>query len=195
MNYEIISPVSHSAMTIETLASQGQQTIHGTLASCIGSRIQDLRKSVIRESFLSMDNTEHRMEYVANVHGIEFINDSRATNLNATWYSLGNMIKPVIWIAGGVDMGTDFKMIKSLVATKVKAIVCLGKECKKLHAAFADLDKPFAETRYMLEAVELALFSAIDGDVVLFSPACASFDLYKDYEERGRAFRDAVKKM
>jgi UDP-N-acetylmuramoylalanine--D-glutamate ligase len=186
-------PIPKPAMTLETLALQGQTSIHGTLASGIGPRVKDLRKTLIKECFSHMENTEHRMEYVTNVHGIEFINDSKATNINATWYSLGNMTKPVIWIAGGVDMGNDFEILKSLVRTKVKAIVCLGLDCSKLHAAFADLDKPFAETQYMLEAVELALFAGADGDVVLFSPACASFDLYKDYEERGKEFRDAVK--
>jgi UDP-N-acetylmuramoylalanine--D-glutamate ligase len=195
MNSKINLPVSGSAVTLETLALQGQNSIHCTLASGIGARVQDLRKSLIKDCFTRIESTEHRMEYVANVHGIEFINDSRATNINATWYSLGSMAKPVIWIAGGVDMGNDFEILKMLVRSKVKAIVCLGKDCSRLYKAFADLDKPFTETPLMFEAVELALFAGEDGDVVLFSPACASFDLFMDYEERGRAFREAVKTL
>ena len=132
---------------------------------------------------------------MANVHGIEFINDSKATNINATWYSLGSMTRPVIWIAGGVDMGNNFEILKSLVRNKVKAIVCLGRDCQRLHKAFADFDKPYSEAQSMFEAVELALFAGKDGDTVLFSPACASFDLYKDFEERGREFRETVKNL
>jgi UDP-N-acetylmuramoylalanine--D-glutamate ligase len=193
MYTKIIQPVPNPSMTLETLALQGKSGIHGTLASGIGARVKDLRKAMIKECFCHLENTEHRMEYVTNVHGIEFINDSKATNINATWFSLGNMTKPVIWIAGGVDMGNDFELLKPLVRSKVKAIVCLGLDSGRLHEAFAELEKPFAETRYMQEAVELALFAGTDGDVVLFSPACASFDLYKDYEERGKEFREAVK--
>lgn len=195
MNHRINLPIPNPAMTLETLALQGQISIHGTLASSVGARVKDMRKTVIKECFSHLENMDHRMEYVANVHGIEFINDSKATNINATWYSMGSMTKPVIWIAGGVDMGNDFEILKSLVRYKVKAIVCLGLDCQKLHKAFADLDKPFAETPYMFEAVELALFAGCDGDVVLFSPACASFDLYKNFEERGREFRDVVKNL
>ncbi len=195
MNRKINFPIKNPAMTMEALALQGQSSIHGTLASSIGARVKDLRKSLIKECFSHLENTEHRMEYVANVHGIEFINDSKATNINATWYSLGSMTKPVIWIAGGVNMGNDFKILKSLIRDKVKAIVCLGKDCSKLHKAFTDLGKPFAETHNMIEAVELARFAGNDGDVVLFSPACASFDLYKDFEERGNAFREVVKNL
>lgn len=187
--------VPNPVMTLETLALQGQNSIHGTLASTIGARVKDLRKTMMKECFSHLENMEHRMEYVTNVHGIEFINDSKATNINATWYSLGSMTKPVIWIAGGVDMGNNFEILKSLVRNKVKAIVCLGKDCGRLHQAFADLGKPFSETQSMVEAVELARIAGRDGDAVLFSPACASFDLYKDYEERGNEFREIVKNL
>jgi UDP-N-acetylmuramoylalanine--D-glutamate ligase len=195
MRQKINPFIPNSPMTLEMLALQGQNSIHGTLVSGIEARVKDLRKTYIQECFSQIESMEHRMEYVANVHGVEFINDSKATNINATWYSLGNMTKPVIWIAGGIDMGNDFEILKSLVRTKVKAIVCFGLDCSKLHKAFVDLGKPYAETQYMLEAVELALFAGTDGDVVLFSPACASFDLYKNYEERGKEFREIVKNL
>lgn len=195
MNNKLNSPIPNPSRTLESLALQGQSSIHGTLASGIGARVKDLRKAMIRECFSHLENTEHRMEYVANVHGIEFINDSKATNINATWYSLGSMTKPVIWIAGGVDMGNNFEILKSLVRNKVKAIVCLGMDCQRLRKSFAELEKPYTETQSMQEAVELALLVGKDGDTVLFSPACASFDLYKDFEERGNEFRDIVKNL
>ena len=194
MNHKIDLSIPNPVMTLETLALQGQRS-HGTLASGIGARVKDLRKKMMKECFSYLENMEHRMEYVANVHGIEFINDSKATNINATWYSLGSMTKPVIWIAGSIDMGNDFEILKSLVRNKVKAIVCLGLDCSRLHQAFVDFNKPLTETQYMFEAVELALFAGTNGDVVLFSPACASFDLYKDYEERGKEFREIVKNL
>ncbi len=195
MNHKLNASFPNPAMTLETLASQGQRVIPGTLASGIGARVKDLRKAMMKECFSHLENMEHRMEYVANVHGIEFINDSKATNINATWYSLGSMTRPVIWIAGGVDMGNNFEILKSLVRNKVKAIVCLGRDCHRLHKAFADLDKPYTEAQSMIEAVELAMNAGKDGDTVLFSPACASFDLYKDYEERGKEFRETVKNL
>jgi UDP-N-acetylmuramoylalanine--D-glutamate ligase len=195
MNQKTVLPLSNPAMTIETLALQGQTSIHGDLASGIGPRVKELRKAMIKECFTHLQNMDHRMEFVANVHGIEFINDSKATNINATWYSLGNMTKPVIWIAGGLYMGCDFGPLKPLIKSKVKTIVCLGKDCSRLHESFKEFDKPFAETQYMMEAVELALSAGVDGDVVLFSPACASFDLYKDFEARGKDFREAVKNL
>jgi UDP-N-acetylmuramoylalanine--D-glutamate ligase len=195
MNQKIALSTPNSAMTLETLASQGHPDVHGSLVSGIMDRIHDLRKSVIKECFSRFQDTEHRMEYVANVHGIEFINDSKATNINATWYSLGSMTKPVIWIAGSVDMGCDFGLLKPLVRSKVKAIVSFGKDYRRVHEIFGDLDKPITGTRNMSQAVELALYAGEDGDVVLFSPGCASFDLYKDYEERGRKFCEAVRNL
>jgi UDP-N-acetylmuramoylalanine--D-glutamate ligase len=195
MNQKAILSVPNPAMTLETLALQGHSNIHGSLVSSIGERVKDLRKSLIKECFSQFEEMEHRMEYVANIHGIEFINDSKATNVNATWFSLGTMTKPVIWIVGSVDNGNDYGILKSLIQTKVKAIVCLGKDFMRFHPILADLEKPYAGTKNIFEAVELALYAGDDGDAVLFSPACASFDLFRDYEDRGRKFRDAVRNL
>jgi len=130
---------------------------------------------------------------VAMVHGIEFINDSKATNVNSTWYALESMDKPVIWVVGGVDKGNDYTTLRDLVKQKVKAIVCLGTDNEKLHKAFGDLVQQRVDAGSAEEAVRLAYDMADAGDVVLLSPACASFDLFENYEERGRKFKAAVK--
>jgi UDP-N-acetylmuramoylalanine--D-glutamate ligase len=195
MNQKTSPSIPSSAMTLESLALQGQRTIRGTLAAAIAPRVKELRKAMIKECFSRPENVEHRMEYVANVHGIEFINDSKATNTNATWYSLDCLTKPVIWIAGGMNMGGNFDILEPLVKSKVKAIVCLGLDCKQVRKILTGFGKPYSETDAIHEALELALYAAEDGDVVLFSPACASFDLYKDYEERGREFKDKVRNL
>jgi UDP-N-acetylmuramoylalanine--D-glutamate ligase len=178
-------------MTFETLASQGNQTIHGSMASNIGTRVNEIRNEFIKDCFSDFRKKEHRLEYVANVHGIEFINDSKATNINATWFSLECMNKPVIWIAGGLDKGTDFEMLKSLVMKKAKAIIWLGKDTQRLQS-FAESGLPVTNTKSLKQAVEIAYYAGKVGDVVLFSPACPSFDLFSDYEERGREFKRFV---
>lgn len=182
-------------MTLETLALQGQTIISGSMASNIGSRIGDIRKTFIKECFSDYQNIEHRLEYVANIHGIEFINDSKATNVNSTWYALESMLRPVIWIAGGVDTFNDFSFLKNPVSKKVKAIIFLGTENDKMYQDFKQFEKPITCTRDMAEAVELAYYAGIQGDIVLLSPACASFDLFKDFEERGNLFKQAVKNL
>jgi UDP-N-acetylmuramoylalanine--D-glutamate ligase len=182
-------------MTLETLALQGNSIIHGSMAATIGTRVREIRKDLLKECFSDFQNTEHRLETIANIHGIEFVNDSKATNINASWFALETMWKPVIWITGGMDPGNDYKGLRMLVRQKVKAMICLSNDADKIRAAFADLEKPVATTQSMAEAVELAYLAGRKGDVVLFSPACPSFDLFKDYEERGRMFKLAVKNL
>lgn len=179
-------------MTFETLASQGNQTIYGSMAATIGTRVNEIRNDFIKDCFSDFRKSEHRLEHVAKIHGIEFINDSKATNINSTWFSLGCMNKPVIWIAGGLDKNADFEMLKSLISKKVKAIIWLQKNSKRIQSAFSELGLPVTRTESLKEAVEIAYYAGKDGDVVLLSPACPSFDLFSDYEERGREFRRFV---
>jgi UDP-N-acetylmuramoylalanine--D-glutamate ligase len=153
----------------------------------------DIRKNKIREAVQTFENLEHRMEPVATVRGIEFINDSKATNVNSTWFALESMNKPTVLILGGVDKGNDYNLLSDLVKEKVKAIVCMGLDNKKIHEAFTDVK--LVDTRSAEEAVQAAYALAASGDVVLLSPACASFDLFKNYEDRGKQFKDAVKNL
>lgn len=182
-------------MTLEDLALQGRHNVYNSMASSIASRILDIRKETIKESLSDFQNIEHRLEHVANVHGIEFINDSKATNVNSAWYALECTNKPVIWIAGGVDKGNDYGILKELVKKRVKAIVCLGTDNKRIRDAFADVVETIIETTSAAAAVEASYYLAKPGDAVLLSPACASFDLFTNYEERGRKFKEAVKKL
>ena len=182
-------------MTLEKLASQGHHSTQGSMAAGIGIRIREIRKTFIKESFSDFQEAEHRLEKIANVHGIEFINDSKATNVNSTWFALESMTKPVIWIAGGVDTGNDFRILCGLIRKSVKAIICIGVDNDNLIAAIRETDVPFLTTQSMTEAVELAYLAGIKGDVVLLSPACASFDLFIDYEDRGNEFKKAVKNL
>ena len=138
---------------------------------------------------------EHRLERFLRVHNIEFINDSKATNINSVWYALESMNTPVVWIVGGVDKGNDYSELYDLVKEKVKAIVCLGKDNSKIIAAFTGIVDKIVDTKGIDEAVRSAYFLAEKGDTVLLSPACASFDLFKNYEDRGRQFKDAVRNL
>ena len=145
--------------------------------------------------FKIFQNLEHRMEHVATVRGVEFINDSKATNVNSTWYALENMTKPTVLILGGVDKGNDYSLIEDLVKDKVKAIICLGTENRKIHEAFGNTMSTIVNTATAAEAVHAAFHFAGKGDVVLLSPACASFDLFKNYEDRGNQFKQIVKEL
>jgi len=138
---------------------------------------------------------EHRLERFLKVHGIEFINDSKATNVNSTWYALESMNNQVVWIAGGVDKGNDYSMLNDLVREKVKAIVCLGVDNSKIHKAFDGVVHNIIDTTSMAEAVKSAYYLARNGDVVLLSPACASFDLFENYEDRGHQFKQEVRNL
>ena len=165
------------------------------MAAGIGPRIREIRKDSIKESFSDFQDIRHRLEKVANVHGIEFINDSRATNVNSTWFALETMTKPVIWIAGGVDTGNDFSSLRGSIRKCVKAAICLGTANDTLISVIRDINVPYLETQSMAEAVELAYLAGTKGDVVLLSPACASFDLFLDFEDRGNAFMKAVRNL
>ena len=180
-------------MSIHELALQGKHNLHNSMASAIAARVLDIRKEIIRESLSDFQGVEHRLEFVANVHGIEFVNDSKATNINSTWYALESVTKPVVWIVGGVDKGNDYTELMPLVKQKVKAIICLGTDNAKIINAFEGMVDKIVEARSAQQAVQLGYDLGTNGDMVLLSPACASFDLFENYEDRGRQFKIAVK--
>lgn len=180
-------------MSIDKLALSGKHNLYNTMAAGIVGNIFDLRKEVVRESMTDFKNIEHRLEYVVTINGVDFINDSKATNVNSTWYALETMTKPIIWIAGGVDKGNDYDALKDVVKNNVKAIVCMGKDNRKIHEAFSKYVDVVINTSSATQAVKMAHYLADKGDVVLLSPACASFDLFENYEERGRQFKEAVR--
>ena len=182
-------------MTLEELALQGRHNVYNSMAAGIAGRLLDIRKESIRQSLSDFQHIEHRMESVARIHGIDFINDSKATNVNSTWYALETIDKPVIWIAGGVDKGNDYSRLFELVQKKVKAIICLGMDNSPLIEAFQTKVPAMYETRSAEQAVELAYSIGKNGDVVLLSPACASFDLFENYEDRGNKFKQAVRNL
>jgi len=182
-------------MSIFDLALQGKHNQCNSMAAGISARVLDIRKELVRESLMDFDSIEHRLEFVTKVHGIEFINDSKATNVNSTWYALESMSNPVIWIVGGVDKGNDYAMLSDLVRGRVKAIVCLGKDNQKIQDAFQGMVEHIVETGSATEAVKAAYSLGKNGDTVLLSPACASFDLFENYEDRGRQFKKAVREL
>lgn len=182
-------------MNIQQLALQGKHNIYNSMAAAISSRILDLSKEVIRESLVDFKNVEHRLERVIKVHGIEFINDSKATNVNSTWYALESMIKPTIWIVGGVDKGNDYSSLLSLVTEKVKAIICLGEQVDSIKNTFSEKGVEIYFASNMKEAVNYSYQLGEKGDAVLLSPACASFDLFENYEHRGVEFKNNVRNL
>jgi UDP-N-acetylmuramoylalanine--D-glutamate ligase len=183
------------SMSVYDFALKGKHNQYNTMAACLASATMDISKEKIREAIISFQSLEHRMEHVATVRGVDFINDSKATNVNSTWYALESMTKPTILVLGGVDKGNDYSLIEQLVKEKVKAIICLGKDNRKIHEAFGNMISPIVNTGSALEAVHAAFHFAKKGDVVLLSPACASFDLFKNYEDRGEQFKKAVKEL
>jgi UDP-N-acetylmuramoylalanine--D-glutamate ligase len=182
-------------MSIHDLALKGRHNTQNSLASGIASRILEIRKEVVRESLEDFVNVEHRLEFVAKVHGIEFINDSKATNVNSTWFALESMDKPTVWVVGGVDKGNDYSELMELVKGKVKAIICLGVDNQKLLETFTGEVETIVEARSAMEAVAYGYRLAKDGETVLLSPACASFDLFENYEDRGNQFKTAVRAL
>lgn len=182
-------------MSIHDLALKGKHNAQNSLASGIASRILEIRKDVVRESLSDFVNIEHRLEFVAKVHGIEFINDSKATNVNSTWFALESMDKPTVWIVGGVDKGNDYSELVPLVKDKVKAIICLGRDNGKIKEAFAGVIENIVETTTAMEAVAYGYRFAKKNETVLLSPACASFDLFENYEHRGNEFKKAVRAL
>lgn len=182
-------------MSIHELALQGKHNSYNSMAAGIVGRLLELRKEVVRESLSDFSAVEHRLEPVAKVQGIEFINDSKATNINSTWYALECQNQPVIWIVGGVDKGNDYSVVAELVKDKVKAIICLGVDNEKIHKAFEGVVETIVDTQSAEEAVKASYYLGKKGDVVLLSPACASFDLFENYEDRGRKFKTAVRSL
>jgi UDP-N-acetylmuramoylalanine--D-glutamate ligase len=182
------------SMSVYDFALKGKHNQYNTMAACVAGATMDIRKNKIREAVQTFESLEHRMEPVATVRGVEFINDSKATNVNSTWFALESMNKPTILILGGIDKGNDYSLIKDLVKEKVKAIVCLGVDNKKIHEAFGK-DVKVVDTTSADDAVYAAFHLAIVGDAVLLSPACASFDLFKNYEDRGTQFKKAVRDL
>jgi len=182
-------------MTLEQLALQGTHNVYNSMAAGLAAKFMDIRNESIRESFSDFENIEHRLEHVARIHGIDFINDSKATNINSAWWALESARAPVIWIAGGVDKGNDYKKIEELVRKKVKAIICLGVDNTKIIETFIDIVNVIYETKSVDDAVNLAYTIGKIDDTVLLSPACASFDLFENYEERGNKFKQAVRNL
>jgi UDP-N-acetylmuramoylalanine--D-glutamate ligase len=182
-------------MSIHDLALKGKHNTQNSLASGIASRILEIRKEAVRESLSDFVNVEHRLEFVAKVHGIEFINDSKATNVNSTWFALESMEHPTVWIVGGVDKGNDYSELLGLVKDKVKAIICLGTDNAKIFEAFQNDVETIVEASTALEAVAYGYRLAKKDETVLLSPACASFDLFENYEHRGNEFKKAVRAL
>ena len=183
------------SMSILELALQGKHNAYNSMAAGIASMVFNIRNEQLRESLSDFTGVEHRLERFLTVHGIEFVNDSKATNVNSTWYALESISKPIVWIVGGIDKGNDYSMLHGLVKEKVKAMVCLGKDNKKLHETFKGIVKNRVDATSMDEAVKAAYYLARNGDTVLLSPACASFDLFENYEDRGRQFKLYVRNL
>jgi UDP-N-acetylmuramoylalanine--D-glutamate ligase len=193
-NQELIIQLNKNnfTMPISELSIHGIHNSYNSMAAAISAKLVGVRNEKIRESLEDFQNLEHRLEFVATIKGVDFINDSKATNVNSTWYALESMTKPTVLIVGGVDKGNDYTLIKDLVNKRVKAIICLGKDNDKLHAAFASEVGYIVDTQSMEQAVQMAYNIADKGDTVLLSPCCASFDLFVNYEDRGKQFKRNV---
>lgn len=182
-------------MSISKLTLQGKHNTKNTMAAALAAKLLKVRNNELKESLSNFEGVEHRLENVQKVNGIQFINDSKATNVNATFYALECMDKPVVWVVGGVDKGNDYSDLLPLVREKVKAIVCLGVDNEKILQSFGNVIENIIETAGAEEAVKVAYKLSQKGDVVLLSPACASFDLFENYEDRGRQFKNAVRSL
>jgi UDP-N-acetylmuramoylalanine--D-glutamate ligase len=180
-------------MKMTSLALKGKHNVNNSMAAGVAARILDLRKEIVRESLENFENVEHRLEFVSKVHGISFINDSKATNVNSAWYALESINTPIIWVAGGQDKGNDYSELMALVSKRVKAIICLTKDSSKIRKAFEGVVDTIIDSNSAEHTVRVAYELAKEGDTVLLSPACASFDLFENYEDRGRQFKKAVK--
>jgi UDP-N-acetylmuramoylalanine--D-glutamate ligase len=196
-NEEIVIDYQHKTnlMTIHELALKGRHNTYNSMAAAIATKVLGIRKETIRESLADFQGVEHRLEPVIKVSGINFINDSKATNVNSTWYALECMETNIVWIVGGIDKGNDYSGLVPVVKEKVRAVVCLGKENRKILEAFSEVVPTIIETASMEEAVRSAYYLAKKGDTVLLSPTCASFDLFDNYEDRGRQFKTAVRNL
>lgn len=194
-NLEIHFNGEEMQMSIHDLSIQGKHNQYNSMAAGISARIAGIRREKIRESFTTFEGLEHRLEFVATVRGVDFINDSKATNVNSVWFALESMKKPTVLILGGQDKGNDYNELMDLVKEKVKAIVCMGVDNAPIHEAFRGVVPAIVDSSSAMEAVTAAFALAEKGDAVLLSPACASFDLFKNYEDRGRQFKEAVKTL
>jgi UDP-N-acetylmuramoylalanine--D-glutamate ligase len=183
------------SMSVQDLALRGRHNQYNSMAAGITGSVLKIRNELIRESLMDFQGVEHRLEKVLSVHGIQFINDSKATNVNSTWYALESLTSKAVWIAGGIDKGNNYEAIIDLAGEKVKALICLGKDNEKLHKAFNEHIETIIDVSSMEEAVQKAYYLAGKGETVLLSPACASFDLFENYEERGWKFKEAVRKL
>jgi len=193
--HELIIKLNNNTMTMQELALQGKHNIFNSMAAAMAARVFEVKDSVIRQSMIDFQNVEHRLEYVLTVHGIDFINDSKATNVNACWFALESMTKGVVWIVGGVDKGNDYSELAEMVDEKVKAIICLGENNQNIIDAFKDKVDTIVQASTMSEAVNQSYSLANKGETVLLSPACASFDLFANYEDRGVQFKKSARTL
>lgn len=182
-------------MSINDLALQGKHNQQNSMAAGLAAKLLGIRKEVIRESLSDFESIEHRLEPVLQIYGIQFINDSKATNINSTWYALDSLHENVIWILGGVDKGNDYSQLHALASEKVKAIVCIGDNTSKIHAEFENIVPFIVDAADISEAVNISYKLGDKGDTVILSPACASFDWFENYEDRGRQFKEAVRRL
>ncbi|WP_297763764.1 UDP-N-acetylmuramoyl-L-alanine--D-glutamate ligase [uncultured Muriicola sp.] len=194
-HFEIKTEQGTMEMRSDSLALEGKHNLKNTMAAITAAKLVGIRKEVIRDSIQNFQGAAHRLEKVLKIHHVQYINDSKATNVNATYYALDSMSTPTVWIVGGLDKGNDYKVLMPLVREKVKAIICLGMDNTKLRHAFGNAVDIFVETYAMSEAIKVAYKVAERGDTVLLSPACASFDLFKNYEDRGNQFKEAIKNL
>jgi UDP-N-acetylmuramoylalanine--D-glutamate ligase len=182
-------------METAQISLEGKHNLKNAMAATSVAQLMRIRKQTIRESLSNFQGVEHRLEKVLKIQNVQYINDSKATNVNATYFALESMTTPTVWIVGGVDKGNDYTELMALVHEKVKAIICLGVENKKIIDAFGNVVDIMVEVDNMRDAVNTAKHIAEKGDTVLLSPACASFDLFENYEDRGRQFKDAVRNL
>ncbi|MDN3666036.1 UDP-N-acetylmuramoyl-L-alanine--D-glutamate ligase [Algibacter miyuki] len=194
-NIKITIDNTHIIMPTNNLTLEGKHNIKNAMAASTVAHLLKIRKQTIRESLENFQGVEHRLENVLKINKVQYINDSKATNVNATYFALESMSSPTVWIVGGVDKGNNYEELFQFVNEKVKAIICLGADNEKLMSTFGNMVDVIVETQFMGEAVKIAYKMAETGDSVLLSPACASFDLFENYEDRGRQFKDAVRKL
>ena len=186
---------SETEIYLKELALGGKHNVYNSMAAALAAKATGISDSVIRNSLKSFSPIEHRLEPVMSIKDVMYINDSKATNIDAAWYALESQTSPIVWIVGGKDKGNDYSILDELVKTKVRAIVCMGVDNSKIHAAFEKFGLPMVDTLSADEAVKASAKLAKPGDVVLLSPCCASFDLFKNYEDRGEKFKQAVRKL
>ena len=182
-------------MYLQELALGGRHNIYNSMAAAIAAKAMDIDNAAIREGLATFQAVEHRLEKVLSIKDVLYINDSKATNVDAAWYALECQTRPVVWIVGGTDKGNDYSSLRPLAQEKVKAIICMGLDNRKIHDSFGDIVSEMHDVTSAHDAVQLASRLASSGDVVLLSPCCASFDLFKNYEDRGRQFKEAVRNL